>query len=96
MLLASRLKAYWFALRSTRKKWVIFFPVQVLISGGTTLADFNVNRSEAARFPESEVVMLDANHWPLTETPDDVREAIDDWVGRTFGEPAGVPADRRS
>lgn len=59
-------------------------PVQVLISGGTTLADFNVNRAEAARFPNSEVVMLEANHWPLTETPDAVRAAIEDWIGRIF------------
>ncbi len=60
-------------------------PVQVLISGGTTLADLDVNRAEAARFPNSEVVMLEANHWPLTETPDAVREAIEDWIARTFG-----------
>lgn len=60
-------------------------PVQVLISGGTTLADLDANRTEAARFPNSEVVMLEANHWPLTETPDAVREAIEGWVARHFG-----------
>jgi pimeloyl-ACP methyl ester carboxylesterase len=59
-------------------------PVLMLISGGTTVADLDVNRAEAARFPNSEVVMLEANHWPLTETPDAVREAIEDWVARTF------------
>ena len=59
-------------------------PVQVLISGSTTLADLDVNRAAAARFPNSEVVMLEANHWPLTETPDAVREAIEDWMARTF------------
>ena len=63
-------------------------PVQVLISGGTTLADLDVNRAEAARFPESEVVMLEANHWPLTETPDAVREAIEGWVARHFDDPS--------
>ncbi len=63
----------------------IDIPVQVLISGGTTLADLDVNRAEAARFPRSEVVTLGANHWPLTETPDAVREAIEDWIARTFG-----------
>ena len=60
-------------------------PVQVLISRGTTLADLDMNRAEAARFPKSEVIMLEANHWPLTETPDAVREAIEGWVARTFG-----------
>lgn len=64
----------------------ITVPVQVLLSGGTTLADFEVNRSEAARFPKSDVVMLEANHWPLTETPDAVREAIEAWIRQTFGE----------
>ena len=59
-------------------------PVLVLISGGTTLADLDVNRAEAARFPDSDVVMLEANHWPLTETPEAVRTAIDSWVSRTF------------
>lgn len=60
-------------------------PVQVLISGGTTLADLEVNRAEAARFPNSEIVMLEANHWPLTETPDAVRAAIEDWITRAHG-----------
>jgi pimeloyl-ACP methyl ester carboxylesterase len=59
-------------------------PVLVLISGGTTLADLDVNRTEAARFPNSEIVMLEANHWPLTEAPDAVRRALEDWVTRTF------------
>ncbi len=59
-------------------------PVLVLISGGTTLADLDVNRAEAARFPVSEVVVLAANHWPLTETPDAVRTAIEDWLSKTF------------
>jgi pimeloyl-ACP methyl ester carboxylesterase len=61
-------------------------PVQVLISRGTTLADLDINRAEAARFPMSDVVMLEANHWPLTETPDDVREAIENWVTTHLGE----------
>jgi pimeloyl-ACP methyl ester carboxylesterase len=60
-------------------------PVQVLISRGTTVADLDVNRAEATRFADSEVVMLQANHWPLTETPNAVREAIEGWVARNFG-----------
>jgi pimeloyl-ACP methyl ester carboxylesterase len=65
----------------------IGIPVQVLISGGTTLADLGVNRAEAGRFPNCEIVMLEANHWPLTETPDAVREAIEQWIVRTYGGP---------
>lgn len=64
----------------------IAVPVLVLLSGGTTLASADINREEAARFPNSEIVMLDANHWPLTETPDAVRDAIDEWVARRFAD----------
>ncbi len=75
----------------------IDIPVQVLISGGTTLADLDVNRAEAARFPNSELVMLEANHWPLTETPDAVRSAIENWVASTFaGADCGAPVSRDS
>ena len=65
----------------------IKIPVQVLISQGSTLADLDINRAEAQRFPQSELVMLEANHWPLTETPDDVRVAIENWVTKNFDEP---------
>ena len=67
-------------------------PVLVLVCGGTTLSRLDANKAEAKRFPSSEVVMLKANHWPLTETPDDVREAVEDWVGRQFGGTSGQPA----
>ena len=60
-------------------------PVLVLLSGGTTIASIEQNRRECAAFRDAEVVILDANHWPLTETPEAVREAIDDWVERRFG-----------
>jgi pimeloyl-ACP methyl ester carboxylesterase len=66
----------------------------VLLSGGTTLADTQVNREEAALLPRSELITLPANHWPLTEAPEETREAIEDWLERTFGSMAGpeVPA----
>ena len=67
-------------------------PVLVLVCGGTTLSQLDVNKAEAKRFPNSEVVMLKANHWPLTETPDDVRAAIEEWIGRKFGGRSGSPA----
>jgi len=58
-------------------------PVAVLLSGSTTLADSEINREEVARFPNSEVITLPANHWPLTEAPDATREAIEGWIERT-------------
>ena len=55
-------------------------PVLALISGGTTMAKLESSRQEVAKFSDSEIVMLNANHWPLTETPEAVREAIENWV----------------
>ena len=62
----------------------IAVPVLVLLSGGTTIASVEHNRREASRFPDCEIITLDANHWPLTETPEAVRDAIDEWVARRF------------
>jgi pimeloyl-ACP methyl ester carboxylesterase len=68
-------------------------PVLVLLSGGTTIASIEQNRRECAAFRDSEVIVLDANHWPLTETPEAVREAIDTWVARRFGADRGGRVD---
>ncbi len=59
-------------------------PVLVLLSTGITFADAEINRQEIARFPRVEIVPIEANHWPLTERPDEVRRAIEDWVDATF------------
>ena len=66
----------------------IEIPVLVLLSKGITFAELAINREEAAAFPNSEVVLVDANHWPLTEAPDEVREAIEGWLSRRFPLPA--------
>jgi pimeloyl-ACP methyl ester carboxylesterase len=59
-------------------------PLLVLLSGGTAIASIEQNQRECAAFRDSEVVVLDANHWPLTETPEAVRDPIDEWVVRRF------------
>jgi pimeloyl-ACP methyl ester carboxylesterase len=59
-------------------------PVLVLLSGGTTIANIEQNLRECAAFSDADVVVLDANHWPLTEAPEAVREAIESWVERRF------------
>ncbi len=61
-------------------------PVLVILSAGSTFADPDVNREEIARFPRVSTVEIDANHWPLTERPDDVRQAIEGWVARELPE----------
>ncbi len=66
----------------------IALPVLVLLSRGNTLAELEINREEASAFRDGEVILLDANHWPLTEAPDAVREAIEEWLDRRFPLPA--------
>jgi pimeloyl-ACP methyl ester carboxylesterase len=67
--------------------------VLVVLSAGITFADPAINREEIERFPRAEIVTVEANHWPLTEKPDEVRQAIEAWEKRTAGvgpAPSGV------
>jgi pimeloyl-ACP methyl ester carboxylesterase len=62
----------------------IHCPVLVLLSSGITFAHAEINKQEIARFPRVEVVPIEANHWPLTERPAEVRQAIENWVGANY------------
>jgi pimeloyl-ACP methyl ester carboxylesterase len=57
----------------------ISMPTLVLLSSGATFADLSAMRQIAARFPRGEVQTIDCHHWPLTERPDEVRQAIERW-----------------
>lgn len=63
-------------------------PVLAIQSTGVTFADGEVNRAEIDRFPSVDVVTVSANHWPLTEAPDETRLAIEAWVEGTFPDAA--------
>jgi hypothetical protein len=52
----------------------------VLESAGVDFMDRTLSRAELARLPNMVLVEIDATHWPLTERPDDVREAIEAWA----------------
>ncbi|HEU0204025.1 MAG TPA: alpha/beta hydrolase [Burkholderiaceae bacterium] len=54
-------------------------PVLVLLSLGGTFSGVDATRAIARRFPRGRVQTIDCHHWPLTERPDDVRRAIEDW-----------------
>jgi pimeloyl-ACP methyl ester carboxylesterase len=54
-------------------------PTLVLLSTGATFADLAAMHRSASRFPRGEVQTIDCHHWPLTERPDEVRRAIEDW-----------------
>lgn len=57
-------------------------PILVMLSRGLTYADPAITTRLLDRSTNVERVDLQAYHWPLTETPDQVREAIERWVER--------------
>ncbi|MDZ7839300.1 MAG: alpha/beta hydrolase [Gammaproteobacteria bacterium] len=54
-------------------------PVLVVLSSGVTYTDPGATRERIDRFPHAETVTIDAYHWPLTEKPVEVRQAIESW-----------------
>jgi pimeloyl-ACP methyl ester carboxylesterase len=61
-------------------------PTLVLESAGVGFMDRDRSRAELARLPGLELTGIDATHWPLTERPDEVRQAIEAWINRIDGE----------
>ena len=59
-------------------------PVLVLLSSGITFSDPQKTKKTIARFPRAETLALPAYHWPLTEKPKEVRQAIEQWCARCF------------
>ena len=54
-------------------------PVLILLSRGVTYTDPDRSREMMMRIPDVKIVPIDAYHWPLTEQPVEVREAIESW-----------------
>lgn len=57
-------------------------PVLVLLSKGVTFTHPEIMRAWIKQFPRAEIQTIDAWHWPLTERPVEVREAIERWCVR--------------
>lgn len=57
-------------------------PVLALLSSGATFADAVVMRERLARLPHLTLQTVACQHWPLTERPTEVREAIERWCRR--------------
>jgi pimeloyl-ACP methyl ester carboxylesterase len=55
-------------------------PTLVLESSGVRFMERGRSRAELARLPGLKLVGIDATHWPLTERPDEVRQAIESWI----------------
>lgn len=60
----------------------IHAPMLFILSKGETFGDPAIARAAIARAPHAQTVIIDCYHWPLTEKPDDVRRAIEDWCAR--------------
>lgn len=55
-------------------------PVLALLSNHTGFADAQATRECLRALPRLTLHTLDGHHWPLTEQPDVVREAIERWI----------------
>jgi esterase len=55
-------------------------PLLALISQGVTFTDLEKTKAALARCPQSQIIVLTAYHWPLTEKPVEVRTAIENWA----------------
>jgi len=60
----------------------IVAPVLVVLSKGATYADPKVSPELIAQFKNATTAVVDAYHWPLTEKPVEVRQAIEAWCAR--------------
>jgi len=61
-------------------------PILALLSTSITYTDPQITRTLLAENPGTKIVTVDAYHWPLTENPVQVREAIEEWCGRLMEE----------
>jgi pimeloyl-ACP methyl ester carboxylesterase len=73
--------------RPTPPLEAVAVPVLTLLSAGATFADAAPMRAALARLPYGEVRPVECHHWPLTEKPAEVRQAIEAWIARRAGDP---------
>jgi pimeloyl-ACP methyl ester carboxylesterase len=60
-------------------------PALVLLSKGAGLGNIRESEAHIARMPHAQTVVIDADHWLLTERPDESRRAIEEWCDRLTG-----------
>lgn len=59
-------------------------PVLVLLSGGASISSFDETKKIIDRFPQAEIEVVEADHWLLTEKPEETRNIIEQWCASTF------------
>jgi len=57
----------------------ITLPTLALLAMDPSVSDAAQNIKEMQRIPNITIETIDADHWPLTEKPDETREAIERW-----------------
>jgi len=59
-------------------------PALALLARDPSVSNGTINRRVMARMPNLEIETIDADHWPLTEKPDETRQAIERWCLRQW------------
>jgi len=62
----------------------ITIPVLVLLSAGASISSFDQTKEMIDRFPNATIEVIDADHWLLTEKPEETRHIIENWCFDTF------------
>ena len=63
---------------------MINVPVLVLLSGGASISSFDETKKIIDRFPQAQIEVVEADHWLLTEKPEETRHIIEKWCAETF------------
>ena len=63
----------------------IQIPVLVLLSSGASTSNVETNRKILSEIPGLEIKTIHADHWLLTEKPDEARDVIEQWSRQQLG-----------
>ncbi|MGD8926804.1 MAG: alpha/beta hydrolase [Thioalkalispiraceae bacterium] len=64
-------------------------PVLVLLSSGASTSNVETNRRLLSTIPKLEIKTINADHWLLTEKPNEAREIIESWSRQKLGQQTG-------
>ena len=54
-------------------------PVLILLSKNASMSNVDKNVNIIKTIPDSHIHYIEADHWLLTEKPDEARQVIEDW-----------------
>ena len=59
--------------------WDVPAKVMAIVSTGAEISDRKGTAQQMRRFPQAETQSIEADHWPLTENPEQTRIIIEQW-----------------